>query len=193
MPLSIILIYSLMEAGEYAGVVWTFSFDAYTSLFMERDIFDGTLSINDAHLSIYTRSIVQAVLTTVASLILGFPTAYFIATRPPETRNLWLFLITLPFWTNLLIRTFAIMLIVRDQGLINHTLISLGIIDEPLIILYTNYAVALGLVYAYLPFMVMPLYASRRSSLASWRAVFWSLFRRWVPTSRRAFWAAVNP
>ena len=160
LPLSIILVYSLMEPAEYAGIVWKFSFDAYVSLFLERDIFDGTLSISDAHLSIYTRSIVQALLTTGASLILGFPTAYFIATRPPETRNIWLFLITLPFWTNLLIRTFAIMLIVRDQGLINHALISIGLIDEPLIILYTNYAVALGLVYAYLPFMVMPLYAS---------------------------------
>jgi spermidine/putrescine transport system permease protein len=160
LPLTIILVYSLMEPAEYAGIVWSFTFDSYVSLFLERDIFDGTLSVSDAHLSIYTRSIVQALLTTIASLILGFPTAYFIATRPPETRNLWLFLITLPFWTNLLIRTFAIMLIVRDQGLINHALMSLGIIDQPLIILYTNYAVALGLIYAYLPFMVMPLYAS---------------------------------
>lgn len=160
LPLSIILVYSFMEPGEYAGVIWEFSYGAYIDLVMERDIFDGTLSISDAHVSIFSRSILQALLTTIAALVLGFPTAYFIATRPASQRNLWLFLITLPFWTNLLIRTFAIMLIVRDQGLINSALLSLGVIERPMIIIYTNYAVALGLIYAYLPFMVMPLYAS---------------------------------
>ena len=149
-----------MEPAEYAGVVLKFSVEAWVGLFFERDIFDETLGLSDAHLTIYTRSIVQALLTTVLTLLFGFPTAYFIATRPERERNLWLFLITLPFWTNLLIRTFAIMLIVRDEGLINNALLGLGVIEKPLVILYTDLAVAIGLVYAYLPYMVLPLYAS---------------------------------
>ncbi len=160
LPLSIILFYSLMAPAEYAGVIWQFSTEAWVNLIFERDIFDETLGVSEAHLTIYTRSIVQALLTTALTLLFGFPTAYFIATRPERERNLWLFLITLPFWTNLLIRTFAIMLIVRDEGLINNVLLGLGLIEKPLIILYTDLAVAIGLVYAYLPYMVLPLYAS---------------------------------
>ncbi len=160
LPLSIILFYSLMAPAEYAGVIWQFSTEAWVNLIFERDIFEETLGVSEAHLTIYTRSIVQALLTTALTLLFGFPTAYFIATRPERERNLWLFLITLPFWTNLLIRTFAIMLIVRDEGLINNVLLGLGLIEKPLIILYTDLAVAIGLVYAYLPYMVLPLYAS---------------------------------
>jgi spermidine/putrescine transport system permease protein len=93
-------------------------------------------------------------------LLVGFPTAYFMATRPPTQRNLWVFLMTIPFWTNLLIRTYAIMLIIRDEGLINDSLRGLGLIDRPITILYTNFAILLGLLYSFLPFMVLPLYAS---------------------------------
>ena len=92
--------------------------------------------------------------------MLGFPTAYFMATRPPAQRNFWVFLITIPFWSNLLVRTLAIMLIIRDEGLINDFLIWLGVIDKPIVMLYTNFAIMLGLLYSFLPFMVLPLYAS---------------------------------
>ena len=98
--------------------------------------------------------------TTLVALILGFPTAYFIATRPAESRNLWLFLITVPFWTNLLIRTFAIMEVIRNQGLINTALMAMGMIEEPLQILFTDVAIMLGMTYVYLPLMVLPIYAS---------------------------------
>jgi len=160
LPLSIILLYSLLEPAEYAGVVWNFSVEAWINLLFERDMFDETLTLADANIAIFTRSIVQAGLTTISALIIGFPTAYFIATRPERQRNAWLFLITIPFWTNLLIRTFAIMLLVRDQGVINNVLIWMGVIDKPIEMLFTNFAVALGLIYVYLPFMVLPLYAS---------------------------------
>ena len=102
MPLSIIALYSMMVPAEYAGVVWEFSPEAYINLFLERDIFEETLGFSDAHVTIYSRSVLLAFFTTVLTLLFGFPTAYFIATRPREQRNLWLFLITLPFWTNLL-------------------------------------------------------------------------------------------
>ena len=82
------------------------------------------------------------------------------ATRPPSQRNFWVFLITLPFWTNLLIRTYAIMLIIRDEGMINDLLRGLGLIDQPIHFLYTNFAILLGLLYSFLPFMVLPIYSS---------------------------------
>ncbi len=89
------------------------------------------------------------------------PTAYFIATRPENQRNAWLFLITIPFWTNLLIRTFAIMELIRNGGAINGILVSwLGVIDEPIQMMNTDFAIMLGMVYVYLPLMVLPAYAS---------------------------------
>jgi spermidine/putrescine transport system permease protein len=159
-PLLIVLIYSFLEAGPYGGVVWEPSTEAWFKVFFERDIFDDTLSFADAHLSIFWRSVRLSFLTTLLALLLGFPTAYFIATRPERSRNLWLFLITIPFWTNLLIRTFAIMEVIRNEGLINSMLIAAGIIDQPIQILFTDFALALGMVYVYLPLMVLPLYAA---------------------------------
>ncbi|HKF63935.1 MAG TPA: ABC transporter permease [Dongiaceae bacterium] len=160
LPLMIMVIYSFLEAGEYGGVVWNFSTDAYVSFLFQRDIFDGTLAFSPDYLIIYLRSIALAFATTVICLALGFPTAYFMATRPPHRRQMWVFLITIPFWSNLLVRTLAVMLIIRDEGLVNDLLIWLGIIDKPIVLLYTNFATMLGLLYSFLPFMVLPLYAS---------------------------------
>jgi len=160
LPLVIILIYSFLVAGSYGGVEWRFSTDAYVSFLFERDIFDGTFQFVPDYLEIFWRSIWLAALTTAVCLLMGFPTAYFMATRPPAQRNYWVFLITLPFWTNLLIRTYAIMLIIRDEGLVNDVLRGAGLIDKPVHVLYTNFAIILGLLYSFLPFMVLPLYSS---------------------------------
>jgi spermidine/putrescine transport system permease protein len=159
-PLLIVLIYSFLRAGDYGGVVWEPSTEAWFKVFLQRDIFEGTLTFADAHLSIFWRSVRLSLLTTVLALLLGFPTAYFIATRPAQSRTIWLFLITIPFWTNLLIRTFAIMEVIRNEGLINTTLLALGLIDAPIQLLFTDFAIALGMVYVYLPLMVLPLYAA---------------------------------
>jgi spermidine/putrescine transport system permease protein len=91
---------------------------------------------------------------------LGFPAAYFITTRPARTRELWLFLVTVPFWTNLLIRTFAIQELIRADGTINNLLEWLGLIAGPIQMLNTDFAIAFGIVYVYLPLMVLPIYAS---------------------------------
>jgi spermidine/putrescine transport system permease protein len=160
LPLAIMLVYSFLVAGTYGGVEWRFTTEAYVSFLFQRDLFDESLQFVPDYLQIYFRSFWLAGLTTVACLIIGFPTAYFMATRPPSQRNFWVFLITLPFWSNLLIRTYAITLIVRDEGLINDSLIWLGVIDKPIHILYTNVAMLLGLLYSFLPFMVLPLYSS---------------------------------
>lgn len=108
-PLLIVIVYSFLTPGNYGGVLWELSGEAWFKVLYTKDIFDDTISLSDAHLSIFWRSFQLSFLTTVICLVLGFPTAYFIATRPPSTRNVWLFLITIPFWTNLLIRTFAIL------------------------------------------------------------------------------------
>jgi len=160
LPLTIMLIYSFLVPATYGGVEWEFTFENYIGFLFQRDIFDDTLHFVPDYLQIYFRTFLLAAFTTVASLIIGFPTAYFMATRPPRQRNFWVFLITLPFWTNLLIRTYAIQLIIRDEGLVNDVLRWLGAIDQPLHILYTNFAIMLGLLYSFLPFMVLPLYTS---------------------------------
>ncbi len=159
-PLLIVLLYSFLAPGPYGDVKWQFSPDAWISVFLERDIFDNTLSIADAHLSIFWRSVKLAGMTTIFTLVFGFPTAYFISTRPESTREIWLFLITIPFWTNLLIRTFAMLEIIRNEGVINSLLLWAGIVDKPVQMLFTDFAILIGMVYVYLPLMVLPLYAS---------------------------------
>ncbi|MEO5323365.1 ABC transporter permease [Mesorhizobium sp. CC13] len=159
-PLLIVLIYSFLTPGPYGDVEWKFSTEGWISVFLERDIFDDTLALASSHLTIFWRSLRLALMATVATLIFGFPTAYFIATRSERTRDVWLFLITIPFWTNLLIRTFAVLQVIRNEGIINTALINLGIVDQPIQMLYTDFAIMVGMVYVYLPLMVLPLYAS---------------------------------
>jgi spermidine/putrescine transport system permease protein len=101
-----------------------------------------------------------SLMTTIITLLVGFPTAYFIATRRERDRDIWLFLITIPFWTNLLIRTFAVLEIIRNEGIVNKLLIGTGLTDRPVQMLFTDFAIMLGMVYVYLPLMVLPLYAS---------------------------------
>ena len=160
-PLLIVLIYSFLEAGTYGGVKWEFSTEAYVQFLFEKDLFDDTkLIFTDSYLQIFGRSILLAGITTVICLVLGYPCAYFMATRPPSQRTFWVFVITLPFWTNLLIRTYAMFVILRDDGIINNALTAAGLISSPLQIMFTDTAIAIGLLYAFLPFMVLPLYAS---------------------------------
>ena len=160
LPLTVMLVYSFLSPGKYGNVEWVFSLDGWTGIFFSRDVFDGTLALADAHLTILWRSVWLSLLTTVFTFLVGFPTAWFIATRPPRQRTLWLFLITIPFWTNLLIRTFAINEIIRGEGLLNGLLIHFGLIETPLVIIYTDFAVFLGMTYVYLPLMVLPLFAA---------------------------------
>lgn len=159
-PLLIVLVYSFLTPGQYGNVEWVFSLDGWTKILFERDIFDDTLSLADANLTIFWRSVKLSLITTVLTFAVGFPTAWFIATRSPAHRAGWLFLITIPFWTNLLIRTFAINQIIRNEGVLNTLLINLGLISTPIQITYTDTAVLIGMVYVYLPLMVLPLFAT---------------------------------
>ena len=159
-PLFIVLLFSFLTPADYGGIVWKPSGHAWFQVLFQKDIFDDTTTFADAHLSILWRSVKLSFLTTIMALVFGFPTAYFIATRPEKMRDIWLFLITIPFWTNLLIRTFAVQEVIRNEGIINTVLIKLGIIASPIQIMFTDVAIMLGMLYVYLPLMVLPLYAS---------------------------------
>ena len=159
-PLLVMFYYSFLTPGSYGGVEYHFSSQGWFKVFLNKDIFTESVGIADAHLSIFWRSIRLSTITTLLCLVIGFPTAYFIATRPPKDRNIWLFLVTIPFWTNLLIRTFAIMEVIRNKGIINNVLTGIELIDSPIQMLYTDGAIIVGMTYVYLPLMILPLYAS---------------------------------
>lgn len=145
-PLAIVLAYSLLTRGVYGGVEHPWTAEGYGRL------------IDPLYLVILLRSFTMALVATALCLVFAFPAALFIS-RAPRHKNLYLQLVMLPFWTSFLVRTYAWLFLLRDTGLINTALQSLGIIHEPLQMLYTNGAVLLGLVYGYLPFMVLPIYA----------------------------------
>ena len=145
-PMGIICAYSLLSRGAYGGVILPWTFENY------RRVFDPLYA------EIFWRSFLLAGVATVLCLILGFPLALYIARS--QRRTLLLNLVMLPFWTSFLIRTYAWMFLLRDTGLINTILQSLHIIRQPLPLLFNDGAVVLGLVYGYLPFMVLPLYAT---------------------------------
>ncbi len=160
-PVCLMAVYSFLTREFRGGVEWDFTLAAYDQFFVTRGLFgDEPPQIEWTYISIFWRSIWQAALATLLCLLIGFPTAWFIATRPAATRGLWLFLITIPYWVNLLIRTVSLRFLLRDQGPLNEGLIGLGLISEPLQIINTNLAVQLGLFYSYLPFMVLPIYAA---------------------------------
>ncbi|OCR01949.1 spermidine/putrescine ABC transporter permease [Oscillatoriales cyanobacterium USR001] len=151
-PLLIVLLYSFLERGTYGGVTWIFTLSNYQRLFSTTD--------GGIYLGVLWRSLWLAFLTTAACLLIGYPLAFFIATRSTRWKNALLLLIIIPFWTNFLVRTYAWIILLQNKGVINVALQSLQIIDEPLTLLFTPFAVIIGLIYGYLPFMVLPLYST---------------------------------
>jgi spermidine/putrescine transport system permease protein len=151
-PLLIVLLYSFLERGTYGGVTWIFTLSNYQRLFS---------GVNGGiYLGVLWRSLWLAFLTTTACLLIGYPLAFFIATRSPRWKNALLLLVIIPFWTNFLVRTYAWIILLQNKGVINVALQSLQIIDQPLTLLFTPFAVIIGLIYGYLPFMVLPLYST---------------------------------
>ncbi len=189
LPIAITTLYSILTPAQYGGVIWEPSAEAYFRLLFERDIFDDTLTFNTDYLQILGRSVLQAGIATLLCLIVGLPTAWFIATRPPGQKSLWLMLVTVPYWVNLLVRTIALLLILRDEGPINRALQSIGLTDGPLPLAYNSFAIGLGLVSSFLPFMILPLYAAiERFDFSLLEAAYDLHANR-----RRAFFAVVLP
>ncbi|MEN9937992.1 MAG: hypothetical protein RLZZ387_4571 [Chloroflexota bacterium] len=146
-PLLVIVLYSLATPGATGRVEWTFTLDNYITLFTR-----------DIYVNAYLRSLWTGVLTTAVCLVIGYPLALFIVRQPPGVRTALLFLILIPFWTNFLVRTYAWMILLSNNGPINSLIQSLGLPRQPLY--PSEGAVLVGLVYGQLPFMVLPLYAS---------------------------------
>ena len=146
-PFAIILAYSFLSRGVYGGIERPWTVESYARL------------VDPLYLGIVARSFAMAVAATILCLVFAFPAALFIS-RSPRRKNLYLQLVMLPFWTSFLVRTYAWIFLLRDTGLINTVLEKTGLIHNPLPLLYNSGAVLLGLVYGYLPFMVLPIYAT---------------------------------
>jgi len=146
-PLGIIVAYSLQTKGVYGGVGEPWTFENYVRLF---DPLYGVILL---------RSFAMAGAATLGCLVLAFPLALYIS-RSGTRKTLLLNLVMLPFWTSFLVRTYAWMFLLRDTGLINSMLLGMGVISEPLPLLYNDGAVVVGLIYGYLPFAVLPLYSN---------------------------------
>jgi spermidine/putrescine transport system permease protein len=146
-PIGIMLVYSFMPRGIYGGVVSGFTLEHYRRFF------------DPLYLQILTRTFLWSISATILCLLMGYPVAYLIA-MSGKWKNFLMFLVVLPFWTSFLVRTFAMIFLMRDTGLINSLLLKMGVISEPIVMLYTPFAVMTGLIYGFLPFMVLPIYAS---------------------------------
>lgn len=194
LPVLLMAVYSFLTKEFRGGVVWDFTLAAYDQFFLNRGLFgDEPPVIEWTYITIFWRSIWQAAIATLICLIVGFPTAWFIATRPPQTRAIWLFLVTIPYWVNLLIRTVSLKFLIRENGPLNESLMSIGLITDPLPLVNTNLAVQLGLFYSYLPFMVLPIYAAvERYNFALSEAAADLYASRWV-TLREIVLPVVKP
>jgi spermidine/putrescine transport system permease protein len=147
-PMAILLVYSFCGRDDLGRVVFSFTWENYVRVF------------DPIYLRILGRSVFLAALTTVLCVAIGYPVAWFIARQTERVRTLLILLVMIPFWTSFLIRTYAWIAILKSEGLLNGLLLSFGLIAEPLSLLYTPTAVVIGLVYAYLPFMILPIYGS---------------------------------
>ncbi len=148
LPLFLVLGVSLASRGLYGGVEWIYSLENYQRLG------DPLIAV------IFLRSLLFATLTTLLCAVVGFPLAYVVARVPARWQLVFLTLVMIPFWTNFLVRTYAWVVILRADGWVNTVLLQTEVLSEPLTLLFTDGAVLLGLVYGYLPFMVLPLAAT---------------------------------
>ena len=167
LPFLILLYISFVDQGESINPfkpIWdpvtgilSLKYENYWTIF--RDAEGGEL-FKTIYIEAYLRSIWYALCTAVLCLLIGYPFAYFIARSAPSVRPALLMMVMLPFWTSFLLRVYAWKGILADQGVINQLLMMVGIIDEPIQMLYTNVSMLVGMTYVYLPFMILPLYAN---------------------------------
>lgn len=147
-PVLLVLSYVVFRRGRFGGIVYELTADNLTR------------ALGETYRVVLLDSIVVAGTATALALLIGYPVAYAIAQLPVRWRTVALVLVVVPFWTNFLVRTYAWIVLLSSEGVVNRSLIGLGVIDDPLTMLYTRGAVVVGLLYAYLPLMILPLYAS---------------------------------
>jgi len=172
-PFALVFCASFLTKGEESFLVWEFSLQSYQKI------------IDPLYGSIFTSSLKLSVLTSVLTLIFALPFAYFLSTLKGQLKSLGLLLMIIPFWTSSLVRTYALIAILKTEGVLNTVLLFLGVINEPLNILYTQHAVMIGMVYTLLPFMILPIYAS-----------FEKLDHRYIEAARdlgaNSFWLSIK-
>lgn len=157
-PLAIMIVTSFLAPGLYGGVEWTWYPHNYGRILGFADpMFED---FDPVYIAIFLRSLKIAALTVVATLFVCYPAAFCISRLSERWKNFCLFLITLPFFTSLIVRLFIWVLILRQTGLVNSVLLSTGVVARPLELIYTDGAIVLGMVYVFIPFMFMPVYAS---------------------------------
>lgn len=147
-PLAIILFFSFLKSGQYGQIIYSFTFENIAAV------------LGGGYGKVFLQSVYLAFQTNVLCILCGYPIAYYIARYGGKWKTLWIFLIIVPSWSSYLIRLYALKTLVGTKGTINGLLMSLNIISEPIQILYTPFAVAMALVFAWLPFMILPIYAS---------------------------------
>ncbi|WP_247218268.1 ABC transporter permease [Synechococcus sp. C9] len=181
LPLGLLVVYSFLTSQGYGNVLWQWTGENYARL------------LNPTYGEILLRSLGLALGTTLVCLVLGYPLALWLVTQPRPWRTVFLLLVIIPFWTNFLVRTYAWMVLLGQRGVINSILLGLNIISEPLNLLFTPLAVWIGLVYGYLPFMILPLYSNLEKfdfnlvlAAQDLGANFWQiLYRVLIPLSMR--------
>lgn len=147
-PLLLIVIVSFCTRGEIGNIVYKFTLSNYTRL------------LSSLYVDIFIKSILIAIYTTVLCLVIGYPFAYMIASYSKKVKPILLLLVMLPFWTNSLVRTYAMIVLLRTEGIINTVLLHIGLIKVPLHLMYNNTSIMIGMLYIMFPFMVLPLYTS---------------------------------
>jgi spermidine/putrescine transport system permease protein len=173
-PLLLVVGYMFATRGRFGGVEWTLNLDNFAR------------ALDPLYVDVLRSSIGIALLATALALLIGYPTAYAITKLPARWRTVALILVVVPFWTNFLIRIYAWIILLNSQGVLNDMLLAVGVVDDPVGLLYTRGAVVVGLVYVYLPLMILPLYAAiekvdpelleASSNLGATRArTFWSV------------------
>lgn len=186
-PLAIMMVTSFLAPGLYGGVEWTFYPHNFGRILGFADpMFED---FDPVYIAIFIRSVKIAALTVLAALLVCYPAAFCIARLSERWKNFCLFLITLPFFTSLIVRLFVWVLILRQTGLVNEMLLSSGLIARPLDLIYTDGAIILGMVYVFIPFMFMPVYASVEK--LDWTLVRASLDLGAGPI--RTFWRIILP
>jgi spermidine/putrescine transport system permease protein len=173
-PVLLVVGYMFATRGRFGGVEWTLNLDNFAR------------ALDPLYVDVLRSSIGIALLATALALVIGYPTAYAITKLPARWRTVALILVVVPFWTNFLIRIYAWIILLNSQGVLNDMLLAVGVVDDPVGLLYTRGAVVVGLVYVYLPLMILPLYAAiekvdpelleASSNLGATRArTFWSV------------------
>lgn len=158
-PLLIVFYVSFMSSGPYGGYEPVFSIESYRQILISED-WDGNLVFDFQYSVIILRTLVLAIIAVAICLLLSFPVAYYISRQPKEHKPVLLFLVTLPFWVSMVVRVYAWIIILADEGVLERALRAIGLTGDINSLLYTNSAMLIGMIYSYIPLMILPIYAS---------------------------------